>query len=813
MASTLEVLYIVVSVLNLVVSHFFLRWVPGRPAIYIIGACVTVLLLIQLRIYWLLWRLRGAQPVVPQRPKYYRSSKRKDKAQGQSSAVASTPASSARQRTGNSAVAAAANPSSDTPADGPTATISPFSQVAFRSPRMRAVKSILSLLNIVACSFVFDFAFVPYLFQPAHDLAFMRVGALTPQGAKVLVRDPEASSVQLWTTPLAIKDPVSRDAIMDRILHPAETVSSDTQASEGVPWTYALELNFPANQDFVQVAEFTTLEPSTYYAVKGVRRFANATETEINRVVFRTAPVRLTPAQAASSLTSPGVRFQFGTGSCIKPNFPYVPMSTSRLPGLRRLSRHPIEFMLFLGDFIYADVPYFFGPALEDYRRLYRQVYSDPDALPYLQKIPTIHIYDDHEILNDWDRRDAFPMSNALRAYEEYNGWANPDAPGQGKNAGSLTRRYAAMVNRLYSETVGPLFANSRALIASLWNRLSPNPAEGSDQGAHNNASAEDTSSEAMAAMPSDAPSASSTSLPVNQRRPTYFDFEYGDVAFFVMDARRYRSHIRQPDSANKTMLGAEQKQYLFDWLRAVNHTHAFKFIASSVPLTKNWVWANGQTDTWAGYLTERSEILRVVATVPNVIFLTGDRHEASVTRLGIPETVEHYRSLARRVHQEITDDYLGHDDADESGEDILDQLNEEGGDEADDHDPHSRWAHTNESDGDDTPSSHNNPPGPVAHAVALYDELSIDDRPIDFSTSPVNQFYVPLFDSFNTTTDLDDSIFYRREGNTKFGIFTVDTQSNPDQPTATYQLYTEEGDGQYPIFNFTVYGKKWRKG
>ncbi|RKP35358.1 PhoD-like phosphatase-domain-containing protein [Dimargaris cristalligena] len=516
---------------------------------------------------------------------------------------------------------------------------------------MRAVKSILSLLNIVACSFVFDFAFVPYLFQPAHDLAFMRVGALTPQGAKVLVRDPEASSVQLWTTPLAIKDPVSRDAIMDRILHPAETVSSDTQASEGVPWTYALELNFPANQDFVQVAEFTTLEPSTYYAVKGVRRFANATETEINRVVFRTAPVRLTPAQAASSLTSPGVRFQFGTGSCIKPNFPYVPMSTSRLPGLRRLSRHPIEFMLFLGDFIYADVPYFFGPALEDYRRLYRQVYSDPDALPYLQKIPTIHIYDDHEILNDWDRRDAFPMSNALRAYEEYNGWANPDAPGQGKNAGS------------------------------------------------------------------DAPSASSTSLPVNQRRPTYFDFEYGDVAFFVMDARRYRSHIRQPDSANKTMLGAEQKQYLFDWLRAVNHTHAFKFIASSVPLTKNWVWANGQTDTWAGYLTERSEILRVVATVPNVIFLTGDRHEA------------------------------------------------------------------------------------------------IDDRPIDFSTSPVNQFYVPLFDSFNTTTDLDDSIFYRREGNTKFGIFTVDTQSNPDQPTATYQLYTEEGDGQYPIFNFTVYGKKWRKG
>lgn len=35
--------------------------------------------------------------------------------------------------------------------------------------------------------------------------------------------------------------------------------------------------------------------------------------------------------------------------------------------------------MLFLGDFIYIDVPKRFGVTVEDYRREYRQVYSSPD--------------------------------------------------------------------------------------------------------------------------------------------------------------------------------------------------------------------------------------------------------------------------------------------------------------------------------------------------------------------------------------------------------------------------------------------------
>ena len=38
----------------------------------------------------------------------------------------------------------------------------------------------------------------------------------------------------------------------------------------------------------------------------------------------------------------------------------------------------PTEFMVFMGDFIYADVPVYFGDDREAYRRLYRRNYNSP---------------------------------------------------------------------------------------------------------------------------------------------------------------------------------------------------------------------------------------------------------------------------------------------------------------------------------------------------------------------------------------------------------------------------------------------------
>jgi alkaline phosphatase D len=47
-----------------------------------------------------------------------------------------------------------------------------------------------------------------------------------------------------------------------------------------------------------------------------------------------------------------------------------------------------------------------------------------------------------------------------------------------------------------------------------------------------------------------------------------FFNWTNGDVGFFVLDTRRYRSHNGDPDVPGKSMIGNVQKEYLFNWLQ-----------------------------------------------------------------------------------------------------------------------------------------------------------------------------------------------------------------------------------------------------
>ena len=49
-----------------------------------------------------------------------------------------------------------------------------------------------------------------------------------------------------------------------------------------------------------------------------------------------------------------------------------------------------------------------------------------------------------------------------------------------------------------------------------------------------------------------------------------YYDFRYGDAAFFVLDTRRYRSDITSEDPTTHTMLGDQQLGALYNWLGKV---------------------------------------------------------------------------------------------------------------------------------------------------------------------------------------------------------------------------------------------------
>jgi alkaline phosphatase D len=198
---------------------------------------------------------------------------------------------------------------------------------------------------------------------------------------------------------------------------------------------------------------------------------------------------------------------------------------------------------MFLGDFIYADVPFYFGDDKEAYRRLYRRNYLSESFRKVYERLPIFHTYDDHEIINNFQglsNDSTPPFANASNAFKLYNADAN----------------YA--------------------------------PSEGGHY---------------------------------------YYDFRYGDTAFFVMDTRRYRSDVFNEDLTSRTMLGDQQLAAFYDWLGKVNTTATFKFVVSSVPFTSLW-GHDAQTDAWPGYADEKVALLEAMHSVPNVIILSGDRHE-----------------------------------------------------------------------------------------------------------------------------------------------------------------------------------------
>jgi alkaline phosphatase D len=104
-----------------------------------------------------------------------------------------------------------------------------------------------------------------------------------------------------------------------------------------------------------------------------------------------------------------------------------------------------------------------------------------------------------------------------------------------------------------------------------------------------------------------------------------YRRFAWGPGAdFFVLDCRQYRHPKDAADGPAKTMLGARQKAWLKDGLRASRAP--FKFVLSSVPLHGPW-----GPDRWAGYATERDELLAFVRRerIAGVVVLSADVHAA----------------------------------------------------------------------------------------------------------------------------------------------------------------------------------------
>ncbi|KAL8947341.1 MAG: hypothetical protein Q9222_006371 [Ikaeria aurantiellina] len=138
------------------------------------------------------------------------------------------------------------------------------------------------------------------------------------------------------------------------------------------------------------------------------------------------------------------------------------------MPGFKHLAQWipdlKASFMLFLGDFIYIDVPRRLGSDPETYRREYRQVYNSPDWPSVSQDLPWIHVMDDHEVANDWDGNTTDPYPAAADPWHLYHTSINPPSVIPGASYFQFTHGPASfflMDTRRYRSPAQPLSANA----------------------------------------------------------------------------------------------------------------------------------------------------------------------------------------------------------------------------------------------------------------------------------------------------------------------------------------------------------------
>lgn len=266
------------------------------------------------------------------------------------------------------------------------------------NPRSMALSLVTFLINVACVSMVADRVYSER-YITADDLSFVRVGYVSDQEAKLLIREPDQAKMPL-TIQVRLKDP----------LPPFDGTTWQTAA--GVRWT--------SNEtDYTAVI---TVPAAHRDQVTYLWRSSNGHSGE-----FTSAPkVGSYPDKYAG-------KFTFLSTSCIVNRLPYNPLDHPlAIPGMRHLARLlpdlRAQFMLFLGDFVYADVPRFWGAEVADYRQKYRAVYASPEWPSVGQNLSWIHVLDDHEISNDWDAGETGVYGAAVDPWHHYHTAVNPPA-------------------------------------------------------------------------------------------------------------------------------------------------------------------------------------------------------------------------------------------------------------------------------------------------------------------------------------------------------------------------------------------------
>ncbi|KAK7206996.1 PhoD-like phosphatase-domain-containing protein [Myxozyma melibiosi] len=253
-------------------------------------------------------------------------------------------------------------------------------------------------INLSILLFSVDLVYTSFKVIPAMALTLTRIGYVSSTSAAFVVRDPFSEQVLLRykQIPLTTAN-VSQEFVFEEDAWSgwSQVTVSESRLTEDVDYTTSIVLS--------------ELAPQTRYVYS--------------------APGLNSSFVTAASETTPAGSFSFLASSCIKARVPYSPFDNPlTIHGYRihAFLLPTVDFFLFLGDFTYADVPKLMGTTTEAYRRHYRQVYADLKRLLW-NSLPTIHVFDDHEIINDYDPLSVDLYEPAIEdAWKLYQAAGNP---------------------------------------------------------------------------------------------------------------------------------------------------------------------------------------------------------------------------------------------------------------------------------------------------------------------------------------------------------------------------------------------------
>ncbi|KAI0166792.1 alkaline phosphatase family protein [Hypoxylon sp. FL1284] len=282
------------------------------------------------------------------------------------------------------------------------------------SPNSLVSTALTFLVNIACVAMVTDMVYSPRWSHPSHDLSFARVGYVSDTEAKLLIREPDQSKMPI-TVQVHIKD--AKPPFDNPLWQTAGGVKTTSNETD-----FTAVVTIPLSHSKQRVYEWTT---------------SNNHSGEFTAA----------PKPGAMPELFDG-KFTFLSTSCIVPRLPYNPMDHPlAFPGIKHLAKIlpnlGAQFMLFLGDFIYIEVPKRFGESVENYRQKYRQVYASPDWPAVGQNLSWIHVLDDHEISNDWDSKSAGVYETAVDPWHHYQTEANPPEAKRAGSQGLLPRKGA----------------------------------------------------------------------------------------------------------------------------------------------------------------------------------------------------------------------------------------------------------------------------------------------------------------------------------------------------------------------------------